>query len=271
MYILGISCFYHESAACLIHDGKIVAASAEERFTRIKHDSDFPTKAVAFCLETAGIRVEDIDHVVFYEKPFWKFHRILFSTLASYPWAMTLFAKAMTTWLTDKLWTRSILADQLNISPAKILFVPHHISHAAASFYPSGFKKAAILTVDGVGEWTTTTMGTGEGKNIKIFSEMRFPHSLGLLYSTFTAFLGFEVNDGEYKVMGMAPYDKPIYLEQVRKLVDVYPDGSFHLKMEYFSFHRSADTSYSKKFLQLFGAPRPPGKYFFTTESGYPI
>ncbi len=270
MYILGISCFYHESAACLIQDGAIVAATTEERFTRKKHDSDFPSNAVAFCLETAGITIDHVDRIVFYEKPFWKFHRILLSTLTSYPWAMTLFSKAMITWLTDKLWTRSILAEKLHVSPTNIFFVPHHLSHAAASFYPSGFQKAAILTADGVGEWTTTTMGKGEGNNIQIFSEMRFPHSLGLLYSTFTAFLGFEVNDGEYKVMGMAPYGKPTYLTDVKKLVDVYADGSFHLKMDYFSFHRSADTSYAKEFVKLFGTPRPPGAYFFTKDSGYP-
>jgi len=209
MYILGISCFYHESAACLIRDGVPVAASAQERFSRKKHDSEFPKEAIDFCLRKAGIKVSDLDWVVFYEKPFWKFQRILLSTLTSYPFAWRLFAKAMVMWLADKLWMRSIIAGELAIDPKKILFVPHHISHAASAFYPSGFEKAAILTIDGVGEWTTTTYGQGKGNDLEIFAEIRFPHSLGLLYSVFTAFLGFEVNDGEYKVMGMAPYGKP--------------------------------------------------------------
>src|SRR3989344_7544744 len=206
MHILGISCFYHESAACLIRDGKVVAASAEERFSRKKHDSNFPKLAIEFCLAKAGIKASDLDYVVFYEKPFWKFTRILFSTLVAYPAAFRFFAKAMIGWLADKLWVRSIIVEELNVAPAKILFVPHHISHAASAFYPSGFKKAAILTFDGVGEWTTTTYGAGNERELAIAAEIKFPHSLGLLYSVFTAFLGFEVNDGEYKVMGMAPY-----------------------------------------------------------------
>lgn len=270
MYILGISCYYHESAACLIKDGLVVAASAEERFSRKKHDSDFPKLAVEFCLKQAGIKIADVDYVVFYEKPFWKFQRILLSTLVSWPLAFRLFAKAMVTWLSDKLWVRSLIADELKIGPAKILFVPHHISHAASTFYPSGFKNSAIMTLDGVGEWTTTTYGIGRGNDIEVLGEIKFPHSLGLLYSTFTAFLGFEVNDGEYKVMGMAPYGAPKYLDKVRKLVNVYPDGSYSLKMEYFLYHRTTDTSYSSKFVELFGEPRPRDMYFFTKSSGYP-
>ena len=270
MYILGISCFYHESAACLIKDGKIVAACAEERFSRKKHDSEFPQNAIKFCLEYAKISVSDLDWIVFYEKPFWKFQRILISTLVSFPFAWRLFAKAMVTWLTDKLWVRSIIADELKIEAKKILFVPHHISHAASSFYASGFQKSAVLTFDGVGEWTTTSWGVGEDNNLKLFAEIKFPHSLGLLYSVFTAFLGFEVNDGEYKVMGMAPYGKPRYLDQVKKLVRVYKDGSFSLKMNYFKFHKSAEYSFSKKFVELFGNSRPRDLYFFTKTSGYP-
>ena len=270
MYILGISCFYHESAVCLIRDGKVAAASAEERFSRKKHDSEFPSLAVEFCLKRAGIKIGDVDFVVYYEKPFWKFDRILRSTLATWPEAPRLFAKAMVTWLTDKLWVRSIFVDKLKIDPKKILFVPHHISHAASAFYPSGFNTAAILTFDGVGEWTTTTWGVGRGKDIEIRGEIKFPHSLGLLYSAFTAFLGFEVNDGEYKVMGMAPYGKPKYLDRVRKLVTVYADGSYRLNMDYFTFHKSADRSYSSKFVELFGEPRPRDLYFFTKTSGYP-
>ncbi len=270
MYILGISCFYHESAACLVKDGKVVAASAEERFSRKKHDSEFPSLAIEFCLNFAGIKIKDVDHVVFYEKPYWKFQRILMSSLASWPASPRLFAKGMVNALSDKLWVRSIISDKLKIDPAKVLFVPHHISHAASAFYPSGFDKAAILTLDGVGEWTTTTLGQGIGNKITIDSEIKFPHSLGLLYSVFTAFLGFEVNDGEYKVMGMAPYGKPIFLNKVRRLVNSYADGSYSLKMEYFTFHKSVTRAFGKKFTDLFGKPRPADLYFFTKKSGYP-
>ncbi len=270
MYILGISCFYHESAACLVKDGLVVAASAEERFSRKKHDSEFPKRAVHFCLKQAGISAKDLDYIVFYEKPFWKFARILISTIVSYPLAFRLFAKAMAIWLSDKLWVRSIIADELKVDVKKILFVPHHISHAASAFYPSGFRNAAILTFDGVGEWTTTTWGGGGGLGLEILEEIKFPHSLGLLYSTFTAFLGFEVNDGEYKVMGMAPYGRPRYLDRVKKLVKVYRDGSYRLNMDYFSFHRSAEKSFSQKFIDLFGEPRPRDLHFFTKSSGYP-
>ncbi|OGD85439.1 hypothetical protein A3B51_02070 [Candidatus Curtissbacteria bacterium RIFCSPLOWO2_01_FULL_41_18] len=270
MHILGISCFYHESAACLIRDGKVVAASAEERFSRKKHDSNFPKLAIEFCLAKAGIKASDLDYVVFYEKPFWKFTRILLSTLAAYPAAFRFFAKAMIGWLADKLWVRSIIVDELDVAPAKILFVPHHISHAASAFYPSGFKKAAILTFDGVGEWTTTTYGAGNERELAIAAEIKFPHSLGLLYSVFTAFLGFEVNDGEYKVMGMAPYGKPRYLSRVKKLIKIYKDGSYRLNMDYFSYHKSTEHSYNDNFIKLFGSPRPVDMHFFTRGSGYP-
>ncbi len=270
MYILGISCFYHESAACLIKNGNVIFASSEERFTRKKHDADFPTNAINSCFKKEGISASDIDFVVFYEKPFWKFQRILLSSLSSYPFAYKLFAKAMITWLSDKLWVRSIIASKLKIDSKKILFVAHHISHGASAFYPSGFKKSAVLTYDGVGEWTTTSYGVGDGKDLNILAEMRFPHSLGLLYSVFTAFLGFEVNDGEYKVMGMAPYGKPRYVDKIRKLLHVYPDGSFKLNMDYFSFHKTVDKSYSNKFVSLFGKPRPRDLHFFTKSSGYP-
>lgn len=271
MYILGISCFYHESAATLIKDGVVVAASSEERFSRKKHDSEFPKLSVNFCLKKAGISAADLDFAVFYEKPFWKFQRILISTLATYPEAIRLFPKSMVTWLGDKLWVRSIIVEELKIDSKKILFVPHHTSHAASAFYPSGFKKAAIITMDGVGEWTSTTYGTGNDLDIDIISEIKFPHSLGLLYSVFTAFLGFEVNDGEYKVMGMAGYGKPKYLEKVKKLVKKYSDGSYALRMEYFSFHRSVAKSYNRKFVKLFGKPRDKDLLFFTKKSGYPI
>ncbi|MEN9407739.1 MAG: hypothetical protein RLZZ455_955 [Candidatus Parcubacteria bacterium] len=270
MYILGISCFYHESAACLIRDGVVIAASAEERFSRKKHDAGFPKEAVKFCLKQAGITTKQLDHVVFYEKPFWKFQRILFSSLSSYPFASQLFAKGMINWFTEKLWVRSTIAEEMKIDRKKILFVPHHLSHAASAFYPSGFSKAAILTMDGVGEWTTTALGVGDDMMIRITEEMRFPHSLGLLYSVFTAFLGFEVNDGEYKVMGMAPYGKPIYLDKVRKMVKQFPDGSFQMRMKYFSYHRSADTAFTQEMVKLFGKPRERDLHFFTKNSGYP-
>lgn len=270
MYILGISCFYHESAACLLKDGKVVAASAEERFTRVKHDNTYPKNAVDFCLSEAGIKIENLDYVVFYEKPFLKFHRLLMSAFSTYPFSSGLFAKSMASWMSEKLWVRSIIAMKLKLDRKKVLFVPHHLSHAAASFYPSGFKKAAILTFDGVGEWTTTTYGTGDGEKITLKKEIRFPHSLGLLYSVFTAFLGFEVNDGEYKVMGMAPYGKPVLLKEVKKLIKIYKDGSYRLDMDYFSFHRSVNKSFNKKFTDLFGVPRDPNLHFFTKNTGYP-
>jgi len=270
MYILGISCFYHESAAALLKDGQVIAASAEERFSRKKHDSDFPIRAIDFCLKKASILAADLDYVVFYEKPFWKFVRILLTTLASYPQAYRLFAKAMITWLADKLWVRSIIAEEIDIDRQKILIVPHHISHAASAFYASGFTTSAILTFDGVGEWTTATIGKGDDLNLEITKEIKFPHSLGLLYSVFTAFLGFEVNDGEYKVMGMAPYGQPKYLDKVKKLVRNFADGSFSLNMEYFTYHKSAEYAYGSKFVDLFGEARPRDLHFFTKTSGYP-
>ncbi|HXQ23700.1 MAG TPA: carbamoyltransferase N-terminal domain-containing protein, partial [Candidatus Acidoferrales bacterium] len=206
MRILGISCFYHDAAAALIEDGQLIAASEEERFSRKKHDSDFPRLAIRYCLETAGITVSDLDYVVFYEKPFVKFERILTTALQVVPKSWKVFGDAMTTWLLDKLWVKNLIRQELGISADRILFSEHHLSHAASTFLCSPFEEAAILTVDGVGEWATATMGRGKGTEIKLLREVRFPHSVGLLYSAFTAFLGFEVNEGEYKVMGMAPY-----------------------------------------------------------------
>lgn len=270
MKILGISCFYHDAAAAIVDDGKLVAAAEEERFSRKKHDSGFPQGAVEFCLEQAGITAQDLDHVVFYEKPFVKFERILMTSLQSYPRAWRSFTDAMITWMTDKLWVREHIRERLDIDKSKLLFVDHHGSHAASAFYPSGFDKAAILTVDGVGEWTTASFGVGDGEKIKLLREIRFPHSLGLLYSVFTAFLGFEVNEGEYKVMGMAPYGQPRYVDKVWKLIEVSKDGSFALNMDYFAYHYSRDTAYGSKFIDLFGPPRAPGLNFFTGSSGYP-
>ncbi len=270
MKILGLSCFYHDSAAALIEDGKLVAAAEEERFSRKKHDFGFPAGAIEYCLEAGNVKAEDLDLVVFYEKPFVKFERILMSSLASYPRSWRAFTDAMTTWMGDKLWVGMHIREKLGIEKDKLLFVDHHGSHAASAFYPSRFENAAILTVDGVGEWTTASFGVGDGTSIKLLREIRFPHSLGLLYSVFTAFLGFEVNEGEYKVMGMAPYGRPRYVDKVWKLLELAKDGSFGLDMDYFAYHYSRDTAYSQKFIDLFGPPRKPGLNFFTGSSGYP-
>ncbi|MCK6555428.1 carbamoyltransferase [Candidatus Binatia bacterium] len=270
MRILGISCFYHDSAASLLVDGQLVAASEEERFSRKKHDFDFPRLAVRYCLETAGIDVQDVDYVVFYEKPFVKFERILTTALQVVPKSWKVFGDAMTTWLLDKLWVKNIIRQELGIPAERILFSEHHLSHAASAFLCSPFDEAAILTVDGVGEWATATMGVGRGTEIKLTREIHFPHSVGLLYSAFTAFLGFEVNEGEYKVMGMAPYGKPKYVDKVWQLIKLEPDGSFWLDMSYFSFHHSSTRTFNRKFVELFGEPRDPSWKFFTPDSGYP-
>jgi len=271
MYILGLSCFYHDSAAALLKDGKLVAASEEERFSRIKHDFDFPSQAVDFCLDQAGITTKDLDHVVFYEKPFHKFERILMTALQGYPKSWKTFRESMITWLGDKLWVKSIIKDKLGVDENKLLFGEHHLSHAGSAFYSSPFDSAAILTVDGVGEWTTTSMGIGEGNTIKLLNEIKFPHSLGLLYSAFTAFLGFRVNNGEYKVMGMAPYGKPRYKDKIYdNLIRVSEDGSFALNMDYFSYHYSDKKTFNKKFVSLFGDPRSPEVDFFTSGTRYP-
>jgi len=201
MYILGISCYYHDAAAALLKDGKLVAAAEEERFTRIKHDFEFPENAILFCLEQEGIRSEDLDYVVFYEKPFHKFERILMTTFQGFPRSWKVFREAMITWLGDKLWVKSLLKEKLNVEEEKVLFGEHHLSHAASCFYPSPFEEAAILTVDGVGEWSTASMGVGKGNEIKVKKEIKFPHSLGLLYSAFTAFLGKDIHPEIHKVI----------------------------------------------------------------------
>jgi len=264
MYILGISCYYHDSSACLLKDGKLVAAASEERFSRIKHDSFFPYNSIRFCLEQENIRGESLDYVVFYEKPFLKFERITKAILAAYPKSWRLFSEVAVRWLKDKLWVRATIAELLNISDGKILFSEHHLSHAASSFFCSPYKEVAILTVDGVGEWATTTLGIGKAdwngssKNeIKILEEIRFPHSLGLLYSVFTAFLGFKINNGEYKVMGMSAFGQPKYVDRIyNELVRVNSDGSFKLNMKYFSYHYSTKYSFNRNFIKLFGKPR---------------
>ena len=270
MYILGISCYYHDAAAALIHDGKLVAASEEERFTRKKHDYDFPKQAIKFCLDTAGITGNDIDHVVFFEKPFRKLDRILATVLQTYPQSWKVFRESMISWIIDKLWVASTLEAELGIKKNKVLFSEHHLSHAASAYLCSPWDESAILTVDGVGEWVTATWGTGKGNEIKLNKQIEFPHSIGLLYSAFTAFLGFEVNEGEYKVMGMAPYGEPRYVDKVWKVVQQNRDGSFSLDMDYFSFHHSTDKTYNSKFVQLFGEPRPVELNFFTEATGFP-
>ncbi|MGA7459835.1 MAG: carbamoyltransferase N-terminal domain-containing protein [Candidatus Korobacteraceae bacterium] len=270
MNILGISCYYHDAAAAILQDGKLIAASEEERFSRIKHDFSFPHLAIQFCLDSAGIKAADLDYAVFYEKPFRKFDRILMSVLQTYPQSYKVFRESMITWMIDKLWVGSKISAELGIPTEKILYCEHHMSHAASAFLCSPFEEAAILTVDGVGEWVTGTWGVGKGNQIEIRKQMMFPHSLGLLYSAFTAFLGFEVNEGEYKVMGMAPYGQPRYVEKVWKIIRQEADGSFSLDMDYFCFQHSTTRTFNKKFEQLFGAPRAPKQLFFTEDSGFP-
>ena len=271
MYILGISCYYHDSAVALLKDGNLVAAADEERFSRIKHDFGFPEQAIAFCLDQAGITSKELDYAVFYEKPLLKFQRILQTTLQTFPQSWGVFRESMIAWFNDKLWIKSQLLTHLDIPDEKLLFVEHHLSHAASAMFCSPYKEAAILTVDGVGEWTTATVGKGTadwdgtGTNrIELFSETKFPHSIGLLYSAFTAFLGFRVNNGEYKVMGMAPYGRPTRVEDIYKLIEVDTNGGFRLNMEYFSFHHSTSRTFSNKFIDLFGPPRVHESDFFT-------
>ena len=256
MYVLGLSCFYHDAAACLIHDGTVVAAAEEERFTRKKHDADLPRHAIAYCLQTAGITAAQLDAVGFYEKPLLKFERILQSALQTFPQSWGMFTKAMPVWFRQKLWIQTEIQEALQVKKP-IYFIEHHLSHAASAFLVSPFEEAGILTFDGVGEWTTTAYGYGKGTNIELTREIKYPHSLGLLYSTFTAHAGFEVNEGEYKLMGLAAYGQPAYYQQVRDLVDLREDGSFQLDMSYFAYHYSLH-SMSDKFLQVFGPARAP-------------
>jgi carbamoyltransferase len=270
VYILGVSCYYHDAAAVLLRDGVLVAAAEEERFTRVKHDFGFPTNAIRFCLDEAGVQGSDLDYVVFFEKPFRKLDRILMTSLQMYPQSWRVFRESMISWMIDKLWVETTLQSELNISKEKILFSEHHLSHAASAFLCSPFDEAAILTVDGVGEWVTATYGVGRGNNIRLLKQIEFPHSIGLLYSAFTAFLGFEVNEGEYKVMGMAPYGKPRFVDKVWKLVRQNRDGSFSLDMDYFCFHYSTTQTYSHKFVELFGDSRPSKMMFFTDATGFP-
>ncbi len=254
MNILGISAYYHDSAACLVQDGEIVAAAQEERFTRKKHDPDFPKNAVEYCLKEGGISVADLDYVGFYDKPFIKFERILETYLSVAPRGIRSYLKSLPLWLKEKLWTRKNIREALNYS-GPVLFAEHHESHAASAFFPSPFSEAAVLTMDGVGEWATSSVGLGKGNHLEMIRELRFPHSLGLFYSAFTYYLGFKVNSGEYKVMGLAPYGRPNYVDLIRdNILDIKPDGSFRMNMEYFDFLAGL-TMTNKKFADLFGAP----------------
>src|SRR2546428_2487930 len=253
MNILGISCFYHDAAACLIQDGRLVAAASEERFTRKKHDEGFPHEAIQYCLKAGTITAKDLNYVGFYDKPFLKFERLLSTYLSTFPRGLRSFSKAMPIWLKDELWIPQLIRKELKYE-GKILFTEHHLSHAASAFLVSPFRDAAILTVDGVGEWATASYGVGRDREIELFKEIRFPHSLGLLYSAFTYYLGFKVNSAEYKVMGLAPYGVPRYLDQVKRLIAIKDDGSFELDMRYFSYHHGL-RMVNGRFSELFGGP----------------
>ncbi len=270
MTILGLSFYYHDAAAALLNDGTIVALAQEERFSRKKNDQSYPEKAIEFCLKQAGMAKDELDAVVFYEKPFLKFERIFLSSLQSYPQGWRLFREAMKEWFFHKLWVKELIISRLDLTRDKVFFVQHHASHAASAYFASGLKESAIVTIDGVGEWATATIQYGKDHNITKYKEIRFPHSLGLLYSTFTSFLGFEVNEGEYKVMGMAAFGKPRYVDKVSRLIKLYPDGSFALDLSYFTHHYSPYKLYNSKFISLFGEPRNPKSLFFTRDSGYP-
>lgn len=253
MYILGISCYYHDSAAVLIKDGVVIAAADEERFSRIKHDSSFPKLSIAFCLRKAKITPNDLSYVVFYEKPFLKFERLFLNSLSYAPKSLSMFTESMKEWFFDKLWIKSHIISELNIASNKLLFSEHHLSHMASSFLCSPFKKSALLSIDGVGEWTTTSWGVGNENSIEIKEEIRFPNSLGLLYSAFTVFTGYEANEGEYKLMGLAPYGKPKYVDEVYKVINHKKDGGFSLNLDYFSYHYNTKGIYTKKFEKIFG------------------
>jgi len=257
MRVLGISCYYHDAAACLVEDGRIVAAAQEERFSRRKHDAGFPQQAVRYCLAEAG--AQEVDVVAFYDKPLLKFHRILETYLSVAPRGLTSFVQAMPLWLRDKLWTEPRIQSALEAcgvrGSLRIVYPEHHESHAASAFYPSPFEQAAVLTLDGVGEWATATLGVGEGRTLRLLKELSFPHSLGLLYSAFTYFTGFRVNSGEYKLMGLAPYGEPRYADLIREhLIDLKEDGSFRLNLRYFGFVDGLAMT-NAHFAELFGGP----------------
>ena len=255
MYILGLSAFYHDSAAALLGDGEVIAAAQQERFSRVKHDPRFPAEAVQYCLDEAGISIQDVDYVVFYDKPLVKFERLLMTCLATAPKGLRSFFQQMPPWLKEKMFMGATIRKALGYD-GEILFSTHHLSHAAAAFFPSPFEEAAIITVDGVGEWATTAFGVGKANRVKILREINFPHSLGLLYSAFTYFTGFKVNSGEYKLMGLAPYGEPVFADTIkRELIDIKDDGSFRLNMAYFDYCAGLRMT-NRKFAKLFGGPR---------------
>lgn len=255
MHILGISAFYHDSAAALVRDGAIVAACQEERFSRVKHDWRFPAHAVDACLKEAGIGAGDLDAVVFYDKPFLKFERILETYMAAAPAGIGSFIASMPLWIKRKLWMKSLIEDALAETKGRVLFTEHHQAHAASAFFPSPFREAAVLTADGVGEWATTSVGLGRDNRITLLKEIHFPHSLGMLYSAFTYYTGFKVNSGEYKVMGLAPYGRPVYVQKILDhLIDLKPDGSFRLNMKYFNYCAGLTMTHPR-FHRLFGGP----------------
>ncbi len=252
-WILGISCFYHDSAAALLKDGVLIAAASEERFTRVKHDPGFPERAISYVLGVAGITIDDVDHLGFYDKPMLKLERLLLSHLQNFPKSKEQFLLGMPLWMKEKLPIRRVLQKRLGWK-RPVWFAEHHVSHAASSFFCSPFEEAAVLTVDGVGEWATSTWGTGRGNTLELNGEIRFPHSLGLLYSAVTAYLGFKVNSAEYKVMGLAPYGEPRYVDRLKQVIDIADDGSFRLNMDYFVFDWDMRMT-NEAFFELMGAP----------------
>lgn len=252
--ILGLSCFYHDAAAALLIDGKVMAAAQEERFSREKHDSNFPQNAVAYCLESQKLKIKDVDYVVFYDKPILKFERLLQTYLKVWPRGLKSFLMAMKVWLKEKLWIENIISKRLGYK-GEILFTEHHYAHAASAYYCSDFDESVVVTMDGVGEWDTTTIGYSKGNQLKLTHSIKFPHSLGLLYSAVTYYLGFKVNSAEYKVMGLAPYGEPdIYYNQFKKLIEITDDGSYQLNMDYFAYEYDLRMT-NKKFQDLFGGP----------------
>ena len=255
MIVLGISCYYHDSGAALVRDGKLIAAGEEERFNRKKHDSDFPKLAVEYCLKEAGITIDQVDHIGFYEKPLVKFNRILESILATWPRSYKAWLKAVPLWLTHRLNISADIQKQLGCDK-DILYCQHHLSHAASAFLVSPFEEAAIITADGVGEWTTTAWGIGRGTQMDMMKELRFPHSVGLLFSAITAYLGFRVNDAEWKVMGLAPYGKPTYVDKFHEIVDIRDDGSIRLNLDYFAHPYSTTATINERWAELFGQPQ---------------
>ncbi len=252
MYILGIACFYHDSSACLLKDGKVIAAAQQERFSRKKHDLGFPYDAIKYCLSEAKIKMSDVDYVAFYEKPYLKFERLLFQFIETFPKSLPAFVDSLPGWLSERLLVPNLI-EELGYK-GKVYYLEHHLSHAASAFLASPFKEAAILTTDGVGEFATTAIGYGKGNNIQLLEEIHFPHSIGLLYSTITAYLGFKVNNSEYKVMGLAPYGKPRFKKEFGRLMEVNSDGSIRMNMEYFDYH-FAKRMPSKKLEKMFGMP----------------